>query len=1310
MVKHPINYIFYYFVLATIFMFATSQSFASAEGQVGDTIVHEANKYIDAPFKSGGDSPEGFNGSGFVNYVLKNGADIYLPRYLSQQWEFGTPIERNELQPGDVLFFSNTYKEGISHNGIYLGDEQFIHVTSSSGVTIDSLIDSAYWESKYTEARRYNEMSLSEIENPVVKTALSLIDSPYKSGGETPKGFNSPGFVDYAYKNGNGTYIPELREYQWEAGEEVAEGDLQPGDAVFFSDTYKPGISHNGIYIGNDQFIHVTTSSGVTVDFIQGDDYYRSKFTGAKRYTNVMPRPENSFAKQAIKLLGTPYERGGDSKEGLNSSGFIEYAFKEEGVIVPGLTEQQWETGEEISKENLQPGDVVFFSNTYKQGISHNGIYLGNDQFAHVTTSEGVTISYLDKNNYYSSKYTGAKRYDNVTPEPSNSVAKEAMSLIGAPYKRGGESPSGFNHSGLIEYVFKTGANIIVPRLRDDQWAAGEEVAKENLKPGDVIFFSDTYKPGLSHNGVYVGNDQFVHALSSSGVTIDYLSKNSYYSSKYTGARRYDDLTPKPTNEVAKEAISLIGAPYQKGGDSPEGFNGSGFIDYVYKSGGDIVIPRLLDDQWSAGEKVAKEDLEPGDVVFFQDTYKPGISHNGIYVGDDQFVHVTTSTGVTIDYLDKNDYYSSKYAGARRYHSVQSAKLANNPISDKAIELLGSPYESGGESPSGFNSTGFIEYVFQNAADIVVPRLRDDQWVAGEEVAKENLKPGDVVFFQDTYKPGISHNGIYVGSDRFVHVTTSSGVTMDYLDGSSYYSSKYAGARRYNDLKPTAENAITKEALSHFGAPYESGGELPSGFNSSGYIQYVFQTVLETVIPRTTDNQWETGEAVAEGDLQPGDVVFFSNTYKEGISHNGIYLGDDQFIHVTTSGGVVIDYINKSSYYSDKYTGARRFDGLKVVAKNAITEEALSLVGTPYESGGTTPSGFNNSGFVHYVFDSVDIPVPNYTEEQSEVGETITLENLKPGDVVFFENTYKEGISHNGIYLGNDKFVHATSSDGVTIEYLTKSDYYSSRFVFAKRYTGLKLPLDIPLVATAASYLGVPYENGTTRTPEYFDCSSFIQHVFKEQYGIFLPGTSAEQWEFGQPVEKQDLQVGDIVFFSDTYKPGISHNGIYIGNGQIIHANGQDDEVSVAYLDHNAYYSPKYTGARRYDTTSAAEKASGDDIILEAKKHMGIPYTEDGTTPDGFDASGFVQYVFSQNDVVIPRYGFQQIEIGTPVSKEDLKPGDLVFFEGSYIHPGIYIGNDEFIHVSHSSGVDIRNLLKDSYYAPKFKEARRVIE
>ena len=1154
------------------------QSDVSAEDDVSQKIISEAESHLGTPFFSGGESPEGFNGSGFVYYVFRNSTNIYVPRYLSEQWDIGSEVERSELQPGDVVFFSNTYKEGISHNGIYLGNNQFVHATTSEGVAIDSFDDSEYWDSKYTGAKRYDALALGSIESPIAKEAISLLGAPYKSEGDSPEGFNISGFVEYVFQAVANTTIPGLTEQQWEIGQEVADGDLQPGDVVFFSNTYKEGISHNGIYLGNDQFAHVTTSSGVVIDFLQQDSYYRSKYTGARRYSNVKPEPTSAVAKKAIELIGTPYKNGGDTSSGLSSYGFIEYVFNNAAdIYIPSTRDNQWKVGEKVLRENLQPGDIVFFSNTYKSGLSHNGVYLGNDQFAHVTTSEGVIIDYLDKNSYYNERYTGARRYGSLKPVPDDADATEAINLIGSPYKSGGEEPSGFDSSGFIQYVFQNGNDTLIPRKREDQWLIGEKVEKENLQPGDVVFFSDTYKPGLSHNGIYIGQDQFVHVTTSSGVTIDYIDKNNYYRSKYTGAKRYDNLQ-----------------------------------------------------------------------------------------------------------LDVSD-----------------------PVGRLAISLVGTPYLSGGDSPKGFSSYGLIKYIFNEGKGIVLPTSRDDQWKLGEEIPKEDLKPGDVVFFSNTYKKGLSHNGVYLGEDQFAHVTTSSGVKIDYLDKNSYYSSRYTGARRYNDMKVEAVNDVTTEALSHLNAPHKSGGESPSGFDSSGFIQYVFQTVLETALPRTTDDQWKTGEEVSE-ELQPGDVVFFSNTYKEGISHNGIYLGNDQFIHVTTSDGVVIDYLNKSDYYSSKYSGARRYSDLKVVAENAITKEAMNLVGSPYESGGEVPEGFNSSGYIQYVFEkAADIYIPRYTEEQSAVGETISLENLKPGDVVFFENTYKEGISHNGIYLGKDQFAHVTSSDGVTIDYLNKSNYYSSKFAFAKRYDGLKLQLDIPVVSVAASYLGVPYELGTERMPDFFDCSSFVQQVYNEVFDIYLPRTSTDQWEFGNPVAKADLQPGDVVFFSDTYQPGISHEGIYVGNGQIIHSNGQAGKVSVGYLNHNSYYSPKYTGARRYNVEN---DTTTNNIMNEAKIYLGVPYLTGGRTPEGFNASGFVQYVYAQNDIVLPNYGSQQIEIGSHVDKQDLQPGDLVFFEGNYIHPGIYVGNNEFIHVTETYGVYISNLEESSYWAPKYKEGRRIIE
>ena len=88
------------------------------------------------------------------------------------------------------------------------------------------------------------------------------------------------------------------------------------------------------------------------------------------------------------------------------------------------------------------------------------------------------------------------------------------------------------------------------------------------------------------------------------------------------------------------------------------------------------------------------------------------------------------------------------------------------------------------------------------------------------------------------------------------------------------------------------------------------------------------------------------------------------------------------------------------------------------------------------------------------------------------------------------------------------------------------------------------------LIATAKTYLGVPYVFGGESTTTGLDCSSFTQLVMKEN-GITLPRTAAEQYAIGTPVDKANLQIGDLVFFT-TYKPGASHVGIYMGNSQFI--------------------------------------------------------------------------------------------------------------------------------------------------------------
>ncbi|MDR3563867.1 MAG: NlpC/P60 family protein [Negativicutes bacterium] len=115
------------------------------------------------------------------------------------------------------------------------------------------------------------------------------------------------------------------------------------------------------------------------------------------------------------------------------------------------------------------------------------------------------------------------------------------------------------------------------------------------------------------------------------------------------------------------------------------------------------------------------------------------------------------------------------------------------------------------------------------------------------------------------------------------------------------------------------------------------------------------------------------------------------------------------------------------------------------------------------------------------------------------------------------------------------------------------------------------------LVIFAKQFIGVPYV-WAGRSPAGFDCSGFISYVF-DHFGVALPRMADEQFESGLAVNRRDLQVGDLVFFS-TYEPGPSHVGIYIGSGQFIHASSGANEVTITPMA-KQYYVERYLGARR---------------------------------------------------------------------------------------------------------------------------------
>lgn len=111
-------------------------------------IIAEAKQHIGVPYLWGGNTPEGFDCSGFTRYVL-NKCGISLPRTTTEQYQSGSYISKAALLPGDLVFLANTYRQGISHVGIYLGNNQMIHASSSKGVTISNLSSSYYLEHYY---------------------------------------------------------------------------------------------------------------------------------------------------------------------------------------------------------------------------------------------------------------------------------------------------------------------------------------------------------------------------------------------------------------------------------------------------------------------------------------------------------------------------------------------------------------------------------------------------------------------------------------------------------------------------------------------------------------------------------------------------------------------------------------------------------------------------------------------------------------------------------------------------------------------------------------------------------------------------------------------------------------------------------------------------------------------------------------------------------------------------------------------------------------------------------------------------------
>ena len=122
---------------------------------------------------------------------------------------------------------------------------------------------------------------------------------------------------------------------------------------------------------------------------------------------------------------------------------------------------------------------------------------------------------------------------------------------------------------------------------------------------------------------------------------------------------------------------------------------------------------------------------------------------------------------------------------------------------------------------------------------------------------------------------------------------------------------------------------------------------------------------------------------------------------------------------------------------------------------------------------------------------------------------------------------------------------------------------------------------------------------------------------------------------------------------------------------------------------------------------SEPESRQLPDVVTVAKKHLGTPYRWGGSSPQGFDCSGFVRYVYAQVGIALPHNAAKQYRHGVPVPRDELQPGDLVFFD-RLRHTGIYVGDGRFIHAGRVGKRVGISTLDERWYSARWVGARRL--
>jgi len=260
----------------------------------------------------------------------------------------------------------------------------------------------------------------------------------------------------------------------------------------------------------------------------------------------------------------------------------------------------------------------------------------------------------------------------------------------------------------------------------------------------------------------------------------------------------------------------------------------------------------------------------------------------------------------------------------------------------------------------------------------------------------------------------------------------------------------------------------------------------------------------------------------------------------------------------------------------------------------------------------------------------------------------------------------------------------------------------------------------------ALKLVGVPYRFGEESPQKGFDSSGLVYYLH-HHVGITIPRTVKGQAQLGQTVSSGQLSPGDVLIFkNDQGEPSIS--ALYVGQGKAA-VSLPDSGVKVSSVE-TSWAKNHLLVAKRYweqgsgsqtkavQTQKSATRSGstlGDAIIKTAEKYLGAPYRYGARAGSGyFDCSLFVQTVFAEHGIKLPRSSRQQAQVGSFVKWGEWKKGDLLFFwtratgQGTVGHVAIYAGEGNIIHTYGSPGVTYSKITAKAW-KETYMGARRVI-